>query len=278
MTQRFYSQRQNPKIPNYRNDGAGRDTYISFYNGGFGRYQLSDTYFKEKTDSPKHIYHQDLALCKPIKRYYTDGGGRDLYVYNSLLDENDKCKGNVRLNNILRSYDNIQYPIKTTKNLSPSKFEKTLINRIFYGKCPGLKDRLMSPKVKFIKKEDLKKSYEENEDDEKKEEPSLENNEEKCFKFEEKTNIRDDINKYNSGLTENSMVKNTTGMNFSNNLFNIKKTPKKYRPELGQNDRLVDSVKKIFLYNNGKNKQKTLYNNIKITDLKKKNNEKIPII
>ena len=82
MSQRFHSLRQNPKIPNYRNDGAGRDTYISFYNGGFGRYKLSDTYFKEKNDSPKHIYHQDLALCKPTKRYFTDGGGRDLYVYN----------------------------------------------------------------------------------------------------------------------------------------------------------------------------------------------------
>ena len=279
MSQRFHSLKQNPKIPNYRNDGAGRDTYISFYNGGFGRYKLSDTYFKEKNDSPKHIYHQDLALCKPTKRYFTDGGGRDLYVYNSLLDENDKFKGNLRLNNILRSYDNIQYPIKTSKNISPSKFEKKLLNRIFYGKCPGLKDRLMSPKVKFLKKDEINKHSEENEEYEKDNGSFGENKEEKSFDIEYKNNNSNDINKYNSYLTENNsdQIKNITGMNYNNNIFNQKKTPKKFRPEVGQNDHLVNSVKKIFLYNN-KNKQKTLYNNININNLKKKDNEKIPIV
>ena len=125
MTQRQYSL-HHPKIPIYQNIGDGRDTYISFYNGGFGAYKLSDTYLKERVESPKHYYYQNLALCKPTKRYFTDGGGRDLYVYNSLLDENDKCKGNVRLNNILRSYDNSNCPMKTSKNLSPSKFEKKI--------------------------------------------------------------------------------------------------------------------------------------------------------
>ena len=255
MTQRIVPARQHPKIPVYKNNGGGRDTYISFYNGGFGRYKLSDTYFKEKNDSPKHIYHQDLALCKPTKRYFTDGGGRDLYVYNSLLDENDKFKGNLRLNNILRSYDNIQYPIKTSKNISPSKFEKKLLNRIFYGKCPGLKDRLMSPKVKFLTKDEIKKHSEENEEYEKDNGSLGENKEEKSFDIEYKNNNINDINI--------EQIKNITGMNFNNNIFNQKKTPKKFRPEVGQNDHLVNSVKKIFLYNN-KNKQKTLYNNISI--------------
>ena len=73
------------------------------------------------------------------------------------IEENEKHKGNLKLNNILRSYDNSNHPYKISKNISPSKFEKKLINRIFYGKCPGLNDRFMSPKVKFLKKEDFPK-------------------------------------------------------------------------------------------------------------------------
>ena len=188
---------------------------------------------------------------------------------NSLLEENDKFKGNLRLNNILRSYDNIQYPIKTSKNISPSKFEKKLLNRIFYGKCPGLKDRLMSPKVKFLTKDEIKKHSEENEEYEKDNGSLGENKEEKSFDIEYKNNNINDINI--------EQIKNITGMNFNNNIFNQKKTPKKFRPEVGQNDHLMNSVKKIFLYNN-KNKQKTLYNNININNLKKKDNEKIPIV
>ena len=262
MSHRIYSLSQKPKVVNYRNDGQGRDTYISFYNGGFGSYKLTDTYMKEREESPKHYYHQNLALCKPTKRYFTDGGGRDLYVYNSLKDENSKCKGNIKLNDILRSYDNIQYPMRTSKNLSPSKFEKKLLNRIFYGKCPGLNDRLMSPKVKFLKKEDIRKSNEENDENENINESLPEKNEEK--KDFEKKNDR-----YNPSMTENNRnkIKYTTGIEFNNSLFNIKKTPKKYKLELGQNDHLFDSVKKIFLYNNSKNaKNKNLYNNIKIYD------------
>ena len=206
MAQRFHSIRTIPKVVNYRNDGAGRDTYISFYNGGFGSYKLSDISPKERTESPKHYYHQNLALSKPAKRYFTDGGGRDLYVYNSLRDENDKCKGNLRLNNILRSYDNSKQYVRTSKNVSPSKFEKKLIDRIFYGKCPGLNDRLMSPKVKFLKKEDLRKSTEENEENEKNNDVLQENNDE---------NNNNRYDKYGVSMTETGIKKNyTTGMDF----------------------------------------------------------------
>ena len=258
MAQRFHSIRTIPKVVNYRNDGAGRDTYISFYNGGFGSYKLSDISPKERTESPKHYYHQNLALSKPAKRYFTDGGGRDLYVYNSLRDENDKCKGNLRLNNILRSYDNSKQYVRTSKNVSPSKFEKKLIDRIFYGKCPGLNDRLMSPKVKFLKKEDLRKSTEENEENEKNNDVLQENNDE---------NNNNRYDKYGASMTDTGIKKNyTTGMDFNNSFFNAKKTPKKYKVEMGQNDNLVDSVKKIFLYNSKINKNKNLYNSIKMSD------------
>lgn len=272
MSKRMYSL-HHPKVPIYKNIGDGRDTYISFYNGGFGSYKLSDTYLKEKTDSPKHYYYQNLSLCKPTKRYFTDGGGRDLYVYNSLLDENDKCKGNLRLNNILRSYDNSNYPIRTSQNVSPSKFEKKLLNRIFYGNTPGLKDRLMSPKVKFLTKEDIRKRMDDTFNsvvpEDEKNNALGENKNEKNIEYDEKQNNRYETNIYSPSMTESNAntLKNNIKTEMNNSLYNLKKTPKKYKLEIGQSDNLVDSVKKIFLYNNSKNnKNKNIYNNIKIVD------------
>ena len=271
MTQRQYSL-HHPKIPIYQNIGDGRDTYISFYNGGFGTYKLSDTYLKERVESPKHYYYQNLALCKPTKRYFTDGGGRDLYVYNSLLDENDKCKGNVRLNNILRSYDNTNCPMRTSKNISPSKFEKKLLDRIFYGNSPGIKDRLMSPKVKFLTKEDIRKRMVENENPENVEDEksaiSIDKKDKIC-ETEGNQNERYKKKNYNISVYDSNAntMNNTARMELNNSLYNLKKTPRKYKVEMGQNDNLVNSVKKIFLYNNNKNsKNKGLFNDIKIID------------
>ena len=261
MSKKAYSVKTTPKVPNYQNDGAGRDTYISFYNGGFGKYKLRDMIMREQNDSPRHYYHQNLALCKPTKRYFCNGGGRDSYVYISLLEENEKYRGNLRLNNILRSYDNIDHPIKTSKNISPSKFEKKLINRIFYGKCPGLKERFMSPKVKFLKKEDLQKKDENIENE--KNLDTIEKKEE----FNITRNNRYNKN-YNSYLTEGSddIRKNQ----FSNSVYNFKKTPKKLKLDIDQSDNFMNSVKKIFLYNNSNSKGKNFYNNIKIDDYKNK--------
>lgn len=283
MTQRIRSIRLHPKIPIYQNLGDGRDTYISFYNGGFGKYKLTDTYLKERNESPRHIYHQNLSLCKPTKRYFTDGGGRDTYVYNSLLDENDRCKGNLRLNKILRSYDVTQYPNKISQNVSPSRFERRLIDRIFYGNCPGVKDRQMSPKVKFLKKEDIQKNKEENSQISfEAENENEKNNTITATKLEKNFDVGNKkINKYetigyNASMTEGNVDTNKTSseMDFNNSLFNIKKTPKRYKPEFITNDNLVDSVKKIFLYNS---KNKHLYNNIKIEDLKQKSTVKEPL-
>ena len=287
MTQRIVPARQHPKIPVYKNNGGGRDTYISLYNGGFGKYNINDTYFKEITESPKHIYHQNLSLCKPTKRYFTNGGGRDTYVYNSLLDENDKCKGNVRLNNILRSYDNANCPMRTSKNLSPSKFEKKLLDRIFYGNSPGIKERLMSPKVKFLTKEDIRKRMLENSNPENLEDEKSTiflDKQDKNPDSEERQNNRYKNNIYTVSKTDSNLnsMNNTARAEMSNSLYNLKKTPKKYKIELGQNDHLVDSVKKIFLYNNNKNnkkkdKDRIIFNDIKIFDSKFKDLIKGPV-
>ena len=261
MSSKRYSLRQIPKVPTYQNDGAGRDTYISFYNGGFGKYKLTDTFLQEKTESPKHYYHQNLALWKPTKRYFCNGGGRDSYVYISLLEENEKNRGNIRLNNILRSYDNIQGPMKTSKKISPSKFEKKLINRIFYGKCPGLNERFMSPKVKFMKREESPKK-DEIDESEKNIEKS-ENKEEKDIEIGVTRNHRYNSN-YKGCFTEGNIINLKNNLN--NSVYKINKTPKKYKLEIGQNDNFMNSVKKIFLYNKEQNKKKNFFNNIKLVE------------
>ena len=261
MNQKKYSLRQIPKVPNYHNDGCGRDTYISFYNGGFGKYKLSHMYKHEQTESPRHYYHPNLALCKPTKRYFCNGGGRDSYVYISLLEENEKHKGNLKLNNILRSYDYKDHPMKTSKNISPSKFEKKLLNRIFYGKCPGLDERFMSPKVKFAKREESPKNEENQEN-----ENNVENGENK-EEFMKTRNSRYDKN-YNTCLTEGNAGSKKNHL--SNSVYRVKRTPKKYKLEIGESDNFMNSVKKIFLYNNSNNKGKNFYNNIKLVDYKNK--------
>ena len=166
----------------------------------------------------------------------------------------------MRLNNILRSYDNTKHPLKTSKNISPSKFEKKLINRIFYGKCPGLNDRFMSPKVKFLKKGESPKK-EENVEEEKIIEP-LENKDDLS-----KTRNNRYNEKYNACLTEGNIEKKNI---FSNSVYHSKKTPKKYKLEIGENDNFMNSVKKIFLYNNGNKKGTSFYNNIKLMDFRNK--------
>ena len=125
----------------------------------------------------------------------------------------------------------------------------------------------MSPKVKFLTKEDIKREREKNDEDEKNNELFPESKDEKNSDIENTLNNRYNKNKYNASMTENNGMKNSTGMEFNNSLFNLKKTPKKRRPELGQTDNLVNSVKKIFLYNSNKNKP-DLYKNIKPVDLK----------
>ena len=137
--------------------------------------------------------------------------------------------------------------------------KKKLINRIFYGKCPGLDDRFMSPKVKFMKKEESPKKQEANDNENILE--KSENKEENEMRITR--NNRYDKN-FNYALTEGNVANQKNKLNTS--VYNIKRTPKKYKLEIGQSDNFMNSVKKIFLYNNEHNKKKNFYNNIKLVD------------
>ena len=142
---------QRPGIPTYRNDGKGRDTYISFSNGGFRNYPYSRLYKQDFYEINIRRNHPDLYKRRPIIKYNMDGKGRDYFIHQNILSEHCKLKDNEDFPHILRNGVEIN-PNNFNKSYRRSKFEKKLINRIFYGKCQGVKDRLMQPKVKFNKK------------------------------------------------------------------------------------------------------------------------------
>ena len=230
-----------PRIPIYINNGYGRDTYISFYNGGFGNYKYSRSYKKDTYNIPIHRNHPDLFKRRPIDRYQMSGEGRDFFIYKGIQTEHDRISDNDSFEKSLRKGDSpVEYFMSTKR--PRNKFEKKLINRIFYGKCPGLKDRQMSPKVKF--KKDIEKEKEEKEKDE-------EN------KFSNNISLRNSF--FNNKVNENNTkTNNINNLNTKyNNKINILFTPihnrkKKLNIKINndnQNDNLIDSVKKIFLYN-----------------------------
>jgi len=143
---------QRTGIPIYKNDGKGRDTYISFSNGGFGNYPYSRSYKQDFYEINRRRNHPDLYQRRPIIKYNMDGRGRDYFIQQNILSDHCRLKDFADFPHMLRTGEEIN-PIYFSKNYRKSKFEKNLINRIFYGKCQGIKDRLMQPKVKFNKKD-----------------------------------------------------------------------------------------------------------------------------
>lgn len=151
-----------PKIPIYINNGLGRDTYISSFNGGFGHYKYSKSYKKDEYEVPSYKNHPDLFKRRPIDRYQMSGEGRDYFIYKGIQTEHDRISDNASFERTLRKDDSPrEYHLSYRR--PRNKFEKKLVNRIFYGKCPGMKDRQMSPKVKF--KEDIEREREKEKED-----------------------------------------------------------------------------------------------------------------
>ena len=221
-----------PRIPIYINNGYGRDTYISFYNGGFGSYKYSKSYKKDIYDVPIHRNHPDLFKRRPIDRYQISGEGRDYFIYKGIQTEHDRISDNNSFENVLRKNGSpSQYKTSTERPIN--KFEKKLVNRIFYGKSLDVKDRQMSPKVKF--KKDIEKEREEKEEENKLNNTiSLRNTFLKTSKINETTTI---------------FKKNNDKMNL---LFtHIKKNRKKILKlnNINKDEDLINSVRKIFLYN-----------------------------
>jgi len=228
-----------PKIPIYINNGQGRDTYISFYNGGFGYYKYSKSYKKDIYEIPIKKRHPDLFKRRPIDRYQISGEGREYFIYKGIESEHERVSENNSFEKILRKGDS-PGEMRVSRKRPRNKFEKILINRIFYGNCPGVKDRDMSPKVKF--KKDIDKEKEE-------EEISKDN-----FSKREENNCNRYLNTMNSFLktNKNNSIANSykkIDLMGTLNFRRIKKNDRKDN-DINRSQHIINSVKKIFLYNN----------------------------
>ena len=84
---------------------------------------------------------------RPIVKYNADGSGRDFFIHQNILSEHSRLRDFSDFPRMLRSGEEYN-PIMFNKSYGKSKFEKNLLNRIFYGRRTGVKDRLMEPKVK----------------------------------------------------------------------------------------------------------------------------------
>ena len=244
-----------PRIPIYINNGYGRDTYISFYNGGFGNYRYSKSYKKDYYNVPIHKNHPDLFKRRPIDKYQMSGEGRDYFIYKGIQTEHDRISGNNSFEKILRKGTAPTEYFLSTK-MPRNKFERRLINRIFYGKCPGLKERQMCPKVKF------KKDFEKEKEKEK-EENLINDYNDYNLKIDE-SKIKNNINFRNTFLKTNLSNEKYQDLNNNNNndksnLFFTPVNKNRKRKLLlnnnttNQSEDLINSVRKIFLYNS-KNK------------------------
>jgi hypothetical protein len=250
-----------PRIPIYINNGLGRDTYISCYNGGFGHYKYSKSYKKDVYEVPTYKNHPDLFKRRPIDRYQMSGEGRDYFIYKGIQTEHDRISDNASFERTLRKDDSPkEYHLSFRR--PRNKFETKLVNRIFYGKCPGMKDRQMSPKVKF------KKDIEREKEDSINNSFNMTNMSNSKINFNNTVRIEDNKESNNTSLGKTFLKTNKIKRDENDAIYNIKKisllntpiNPNTKRSLYGSNNinanqsvNLINSVRKIFLYNS-KNK------------------------
>ena len=223
--------------PHYINDGRGRDTYISFSNGGFSSYPYSNSYKKDYYEISHNRYHPDLFKRRPIIKYDMDGSGRDYFIYQNILSEHDKIQGVTDFPNMLRS--KCESPYRLYKSTNISKFERNLINRVYYSRSPKNK---VSNAQENIKEDEKVKEDEKEKANEKDEKNSPEQKEEDIPQIYNKV----ENNRYE---TDPSLTKNNS---YSKNTKSFKKNRRKINDinTLDNGDNLVNSIKAIFMFNN----------------------------
>lgn len=71
-----------PKVSNYQVDGFGRDSYISYNNGGCKRdtYELGSFKFASKEPKLRLIQNKNNRISSKVSIYKSDGFGRDQYI------------------------------------------------------------------------------------------------------------------------------------------------------------------------------------------------------
>lgn len=246
---KFYENHYKP--PTYFNDGCGRDTYISFFNGGFSNYPYGKIQQKDSYGSYHSKFFPDLSLKKQVIKYGADGSGRDYFINQHTVSEPPKILGDSYFQQTLRK-NNFSGPIRTSVGLRNNTFEKRLIGRVFYGKCPGVKERLMCPKTNFNKKKELKISLSETALPEINNLPkslsNLEHIEKK--KYNIRVNEEGEINKilgtYEGSLDTNNKIEDKK----EKEMFRLRKMKRK--KDNASNDNIIRSLRSIYLFNQKK--------------------------
>lgn len=258
------------KPPTYLNDGRGRDTYISFFNGGFGSYPYSRNYKKDNYNSYHTRFFADLSLRKPIVKYGADGSGRDYFINQHIISEFSKDIGNDYFAQSLRG--GVTCPLRTSGNFRNNTFEKKLLGRVFYGKCPGVKERLMCPKVNFNKK-NMKRNLTVSLSDTvlpdignitntPQSTINFINNGKKVYRI--KVSEEDEINKIMKRGDDDDMKKNygkNIGLSeekkINKEAFRMKKTMKRQKENASSED-MMHSLRTLFLFNKKQNDKKNM--------------------
>lgn len=94
----------------YQIDGSGRDSYISYNNGGFWKDNFISGKNKQRTSAPRRKYTLiSLTRNPPPFKYWSDGSGRDSYIsYNEGgLVQKFTANNSIELSSYLRNDNSV---------------------------------------------------------------------------------------------------------------------------------------------------------------------------
>lgn len=136
----------------YETDGRGRDTYISYNNGGFWKDNVNYIFFNPKYGSQSSKPLQEIRKNASPCTYYSDGSGRDSYIIanDGGMKRSHQPLKNYHLKDFLRTPESCIFNFKAnplkegirikTHYLSKKEFEyncsirnleKGLMNRLY---------------------------------------------------------------------------------------------------------------------------------------------------
>lgn len=131
-----------PRFNRYETDGCGRDTYISYNNGGFCSKDAKE--IKGKSSYPiyhKYTYHSLGHSAAPF-RYYSDGSGRDSYIldHDGGLTRCDKPLADYHLEDFLRTADQCIYTPNIHKTINGVRTPTVYLGKAEWNRNQFLKN------------------------------------------------------------------------------------------------------------------------------------------
>lgn len=137
-----------PRFNRYETDGLGRDTYISFNNGGFCVKDAKEIKYRPNYPVYHKINYHSLGHSAAPFRYYSDGTGRDSYVldHDGGLKHDTKPLSNYHLTDFLRTGDQYIYETPDIKKNSNG----VRINTHFMGKNEFIHNQILMENQKRV--------------------------------------------------------------------------------------------------------------------------------